>query len=214
MTPEQTLQPRSLDVRHLPAIEFDERSPLWWGNTVGLLIETMMFGILVAIYVTVAMNTDPFPPIRSDRLPVLRNAVPDLLLPTIGLAVLLISLIPGIWLDLSARRRDVRSIKIALVLTLTFNIAAFFIRYYEFDSLHFKWNDNAYGSITWMILGMHFLHIIVLGVEDIYLLTWTFIKGVDDKHALDLTVTAVYWYWIVGMWVLLFPLIYLTPRLI
>jgi len=45
-------------------------------------------------------------------------------------------------------------------------------------------------------------------------MNWTFIKGVDDKHALDLTVTAVYWYWIVGMWVLLFPLIYIAPRLI
>jgi cytochrome c oxidase subunit III len=214
MTREQAFHPRSLDVSHLPAIAFDEKSTLWWGNTIGLFIETAMFGILVAIYVTVAMNTDPFPPIRSDRLPVLRDSAPDLLVPTIGLIVLLVSLIPGIWLDLSARRRDVKSIKIALTLTLAFNIAACFIRYYEFDSLHFKWNDNAYGSITWMILGMHLLHIIVLGCEDIYLLLWTFLKGVDDKHALDLTVTAVYWYWIVGMWVLMFPLVYLTPRLI
>ena len=212
MTPEQTLRRGTIDVSDLPAIEFDERSPLWWGNAIGLFIETAMFGILVAIYVTVAMNTDPFPPIRADRLPVLRDSSPDLFLPTIGLVVLVVSLIPGIWLDLSARKRNVGSIKIALLVTLSFNIAAFFIRYYEFDSLHFKWNDNAYGSITWMLLGMHMLHIIVLGVEDIYLVLWTFVKGVDDKHALDLTVTAVYWYWIVGMWVLLFPLIYLTPR--
>jgi heme/copper-type cytochrome/quinol oxidase subunit 3 len=214
MTPDRVMNPRAFDVSDLPSVEFDERSPLWWANTLGLFIETAMFGILVAIYVTVAMNTDPFPPIRSDRLPVLRDAVPDLFLPTIGLIVLLVSLIPGIWLDISARRRDAKSIKIAIVITLAFNIAAFFIRYYEFDSLHFKWNDNAYGSITWMILGMHMLHIIVLGAEDIYLMIWTFAKGVDEKHALDLTVTATYWYWIVGMWVLLFPLIYLTPRLI
>jgi cytochrome c oxidase subunit III len=214
MMVERALQPRALDVSRLPAIGFDEHSPLWWANLVGLLIETTMFGILIAIYVTVAMNTDPFPPIRSDQLPILRNPVPDLFLPTVGLVVLLVSLVPGIWLDLSARRRDVKSIKIAIVITLAFNIAAFFIRYYEFDSLHFKWNDNAYGSITWMILGMHFLHIIVLGAEDIYLLLWTFLKGVDDKHALDLTVTATYWYWIVGMWLLLYPLVYLTPRLI
>jgi cytochrome c oxidase subunit III len=214
MTDSETVGRRSLDVRDLPAIAFDERSPLWWGNALGLFIETAMFGILVAIYVTVAMNTDPFPPIRSDQLPTIRDTSPDLTLPIIGLIVLVVSLLPGIWLDLSVRRRDVRSIKILLPITLAFNIAAFVIRYYEFDSLHFKWNDNAYGSIVWMLLGMHLLHIVVLGVEDIYLLIWTFIKGVDDKHALDLTVTAVYWYWIVGMWVLLFPLIYLTPRFI
>ena len=103
---------------------------------------------------------------------------------------------------------------IGLVITLAFNIAAFIIRYYEYDSLHFKWNDNAYGSVTWMILGMHMLHIIVLGCEDIYLFVWTFVKGDDDKHALDLTVTAVYWYWIVGIWIPLFLLVYILPRAI
>lgn len=214
MTDATLIDRPTIDVRHLPGVEFDTRSTLWWGNLLGLFIETAMFGILIAIYVTVAMNTDPFPPIRSDRLPVLREAVPDLTLPVIGLVLLLASLIPGIWLDRSARKRDVRSIKIGLLVTLTFNIAIFFVRYFEFDSLHFKWNDNAYGSITWMLLGMHLLHIIALGIEDIYLIIWTFTKGVDDKHSLDLTVTAVYWYWIVGMWVLLFPIIYLTPRLI
>ena len=30
-------------------------------------------------------------------------------------------------------------------------------------------------------------------------------RGIDEKHTLDLTVTAVYWYWIVAIWVLLFP---------
>ncbi len=206
MTDAELLDRPTLDVRHLPSVEFDARSTLWWGNLLGLMIETAMFGILIAIYVTVAMNTDPFPPIRSDRLPVIRDSAPDLTVPIIGLILLIVSLVPGIALD-------VRKIKIWLALTLTFNIAIFFVRYYEFDSLHFKWNDNAYGSITWMLLGMHLLHIIVLGIEDIYLLVWTLAKGVDEKHALDLTVTAVYWYWIVGMWVLLFPIIYLTPRL-
>jgi cytochrome c oxidase subunit III len=211
---EHVIDRPTLDVSHLPATEYDESSVLWWGNLLGLFIETAMFGILIAIYVTVAMNTDPFPPVRSDRFPVLHDSAPDLTIPIVGLIVLVVSLIPGIWLDLSARRHNVRSIKIALPVTLAFNLAAFFIRYYEYDSLHFKWDDNAYGSITWMLLGMHMLHIIVLGVEDIYLIVWTFAKGIDEKHALDLTVTAVYWYWIVGMWLLVFPLVYLTPRLI
>src|SRR5689334_2823104 len=126
MTDAEIIKRPALDVRHLPAIAFDERAPLWWGNTLGLFIETAMFGILVAIYVTVAMNTDPFPPIRSDQIPTLRDTSPDLFLPIIGLIVLVLSLAPGIWLDLSARRRDAKSIKIAISLTLAFNIAAFF----------------------------------------------------------------------------------------
>jgi len=214
VTPEGSIPARTLDVSHLPATAFDYRAPLWWGNTLLLCIETAMFGILVAIYFTVAMNLSPFPPPRVDRLPVLYDSSPDLFLPVIGLIVIVASLAPGIWLDLSSRRRNTGAAKIAICLTLAFNIAAIAIRYYEFDSLKFKWDDNAYGSITWMILGMHLLHMITLGCEDLFLMFWMFTKGLDDKHSLDITVTAVYWYWIVGVWVVLFPLIYFVPRMI
>jgi len=203
---------QSLDVAGLPAVGFDTKAPIWWGNALLLMIETAMFGILVALYLNVIQNTSPFPPPRVDRLPVLYDSSPDLTLPVIGLIVLLASLVPGIWLDISARRRNAAGMTIGLAITLTFNIAAFVIRYYEFDSLHFKWNDNAYGSILWILLGMHLFHIIVMGCEDTYLLAWALIKGIDEKHALDLTVTAVYWYWIVAIWVLLFPMIYILPR--
>jgi cytochrome c oxidase subunit 3 len=209
---ENAVSQKTIDVRDLPSTMFDYREPLWWGNTLLLFIETTMFGILVAVYFSVRMNLSPFPPPKVDTFPVIYNPVPDLLIPTINLAVLLLSLIPCIRVDLSARRRNEGAVKIGLIITLAFNIAAFVLRFYEFNSLHFRWDDNAYGSVTWTILGVHMLHILALGCEDIYLLAWTFAKGLDDKHALDLTVTAVYWYWIVGVWVLLYALVYLSPR--
>jgi cytochrome c oxidase subunit III len=209
---ENAIPQKTIDVRELPSTLFDYHEPIWWGNLLGLIIETMVFGVLVAVYFTVRMNLSPFPPPQVDRFPVNYNPVPDLTIPTINLAVLLLSLIPGIWLDLSARREDEGKVKILLILTLLFNLAAIILRFYEFDSLYFKWDDNAYGSITWTILGMHLIHLIVLFCEDIYLLAWTYVKGLDEKHALDLTVTATYWYWIVGTWVLLYALVYLGPR--
>ena len=99
-------------------------------------------------------------------------------------------------------------------MTLAFNIVLLVCRYYEFDTLHFKWNDNAYGSVTWTILGMHMIHLFVMAAEDLYVMLWTFIKGVDDKHRLDLTVAAVYWYWIVATWVLLYLLVFWGPRIL
>ena len=214
MTRNETFPSQTIDVRDLPASEFDDRSPLWWGNTLNLTMETVVFGGLIAMYVTIVMNTDPFPPVRTTSgLPIIRHALPDLFLPTIGLIVLLVSLVPAIWLDISARCRNVRSIKIASNLTLAFNIAAIIIRYFEFDSLNFKWDDNAYGSILWIILIMHLIHLVVLLGEDISVEIWIFFRGVDEKQTVDLTVAAVYWYWIVGMWVILYAIIYISPRL-
>jgi hypothetical protein len=34
----------------------------------------------------------------------------------------------------------------------------------------------------------------------------------DIKHARDIRVTAVYWYWIAGTWFLLYFVVYWTPR--
>lgn len=211
-TAENTLPEKTIDVRELPSTLFDYHEPIWWGNALGLIIETAVFGVLVAVYFTVWMNLSPFPPPKVERFPVIYNPLPDLTIPTINLIILLLSLIPGIWLDLSARRKDEGMVKILLPVTLIFNIAIIILRCYEFDALHFKWDDNAYGSITWTILGMHLIHLIILCAEDIYLAVWTFAKGLDDNHALDLTVTATYWYWIVGVWVFLYALVYLGPR--
>jgi cytochrome c oxidase subunit 3 len=212
MTNEELIGRKTLDVSKLPSTLLDYNAPIWWGNTLLLFIETTMFGILIAVYFSVWMNLSPFPPPRVDHSPVIYNPVPDLMLPTINLIVLLVSLIPGIWLDLSARRMDEKKIKILLVVTLLFNIAAIVLRFYEFDSLLFKWDDNAYGSIIWVILGTHLLHLFAMCAEDIFLLSWTAVEGLDKKHALDITVTAVYWYWIVGTWIFLYALVYLTPR--
>jgi heme/copper-type cytochrome/quinol oxidase subunit 3 len=212
MTQEELIGRKTLDVSKLPSTLFDYNAPIWWGNALLLMIETTMFGILVAVYFSVRMNLSPFPPPRVDRFPVIYNPVPDLTIPTINLIVLLVSLIPGILLDLSARKMDEGKVKIFLIVTLLFNIAAIVLRFYEFDALYFKWDDNAYGSITWMILGTHLLHLFVMCAEDVFLLSWTFAEGLDEKHALDLTVTAVYWYWIVGIWILLYGLVYLAPR--
>jgi len=212
MTSEDAMTIKTIDVSHLPSTTFDYKAPIWWGNSWLLVIETVTFGCLVAVYFTVWMTLSPFPPPRVDRFPILYDSAPDLTIPTITLIVLLLSLIPEIWLDISARRMDEKMVKILSVVTSVFGVAAIILRFYEFDSLHFKWNDNAYGSITWTILGTHLLHLFVMSCEDIFSMTWIFKKGLDEKHALDLTVVAVYWYWVVGIWVLLYALVYLAPR--
>jgi heme/copper-type cytochrome/quinol oxidase subunit 3 len=105
-------------------------------------------------------------------------------------------------------------VKIGLTLTILFGIAAAVLRFYEFPTLHFRWDTNAYASVIWLILGMHLAHIITATSENGILATWLFAKGLDDKHARDIRVTAVYWYWVVGTWVLLYALVYWGPRLL
>ena len=212
MTDEEFVGRKTIDVSELPSTLLDYHEPIWWGNLLGLIIETVLFGILVSVYFSVWMNLAPFPPPKISGSQTIYNPVPDLTIPLINLIVLLVSLIPGILLDLAAREKSEKKVKILLPITLSINVAAIILRFYEFDALYFKWDDNAYGSITWMILGTHLLHLFILLAEDIYVVAWTYKEGLDDKHALDITVMATYWYWIVGVWALMFALVYLAPR--
>jgi heme/copper-type cytochrome/quinol oxidase subunit 3 len=212
MTSEDAVFPRNIDVSDLPKTVFDTRAALWSGNACLLVIETVSIGALVATYFSTWMTLSPFPPPRVDRLPIIHDPVPDLSVPTIGLAILLISLIPEILVDINSRRMNEGAVRILAIVTLAFSVTAIVMRFIEFDSLHFKWYDNAYGSITWTILGVHLLHLIVLSCEDAYSAVWVWVKGLDKPHAFDTTVLAVYWYWVVALWVLLYTLIYLAPR--
>jgi heme/copper-type cytochrome/quinol oxidase subunit 3 len=101
-----------------------------------------------------------------------------------------------------------------LLLSIALGIAAIVLRFYEFPALQFRWDDNAYAGTVWLILGMHLAHLITATSENLIMTAWVFAKGMDDKHARDIRVTAVYWYWVVGIWVLLYALVYFGPRVL
>lgn len=203
----------TLDVSDLPAHVMDRRSPIWWGNLLMLGIETTMFALLVAVYFYLrVVDADLWPPPQVNRIPVLYHPVPDLLIPTLNLLLLLLSAIPMIWTDRACLQRNARAVKFGLALTVAFGIAIIGVRFREFPALHFQWNENAYASVTWTILGMHLLHLIIATAENAIMTAWVFLKGLDDQHARDVRVTATYWYWVIGIWALLYLLVYWSPR--
>ena len=205
-------QRTTLDVSGLPKHAFDTKTQLWWGNVWLLCIETTMFGLVVAAYFYFRQNFITWPPPHTDSPPYLFEPVPRLLLPTINLVVIILSVLPMAWADAAARRLDRRAVRTALMLVMLFGTAATVLRFYEFRSLVWSWDSNAYGSVSWAILALHLLHLIVGTLEDVFLFTWVLWRPLDENHALDITVTAVYWYWVVGTWLLLYPVVYLSPR--
>jgi cytochrome c oxidase subunit 3 len=206
--------PRNIDVSHLEEGGFDTRAPLWWGNLWMLVVETVAFAILIASYFYVRMNFEQWPPPRVDREPILYNTSPDLGLATLNVVLLLVSIVPTVWIDRAARRKMQRTVQTGLLICMAFCALAIVLRFYEFSAVHFKWDDNAYASCVWTILGMHLLHLFVASGEFLFLATFAFRCPLDDSHALDVTLAAAYWYWVVGIWLLLYGLVYFGPRLL
>ena len=92
-----------------------------------------------------------------------------------------------------------------------FGLAAIALRFREFHGTQFRWDDNAYASVVWAILLMHLIHLLVGTIEDAMMFAYISIYGLDDKHARDVRVTAVDPYWIAGIWVPLFAIVYFGP---
>jgi len=201
-----------IDVTHLPHHEFDTYDPVWWGNNFLLAIETSMFAICIATYYYLRQNFHLWPP-PLGQLTAPLNPLPALGYGTATLILLVVSCVPMIWADLSARR-GVRSGTVAgLLICLACAIAAIVLRSFEFGAVKFRWDSNAYGSIVWFILGLHMLHLITLTCETLLLTIWSLVREFDMKHRVDITALGIYWYWVTGIWLLLYGVVYLTPRL-
>lgn len=196
-----------LDVHDLPEHAFGHRAPIWWG-TVGLaVIEGTMFVLAMATYLYLRVDSPTWPPLRTPN--------PDLLIPTVNLVVLLVSVAPMVWADLLARRgASVGRVRLALVVATILGFASLALRWFEFDAFHVRWDTNAYGSIVWAILGLHMAEILASVLEDAVFVVYTFRYPLDEKHRVDVSTSAVFWYFVVGIWVPLYVMLYFTPRLV
>ena len=201
-----------IDVSELPHHGFDAREPVWWGNNSLLAIETTMFAISIATYYYLRQNFQLWPPPLAQMTGPL-DPLPDLTIGTINTVLLVFTCIPVIFLDKAARRGDYLTARITLVLVFICGIAATVLRCFEFPAMKFRWDTNAYGSIVWFLLGMHLAHLLTVTLETMLMLLWAFIRGFDKKHRVDITTVTIYWYWVVGIWLLLYGIIYFTPRL-
>lgn len=201
-----------IDVSELPHHEFDTYDPVWWGNNMLLAIETSMFAILIATYFYLRQNFSLWPPPLASLTASLRP-LPDLGYGTATTILLVVSCIPLILADLAARRGNRPVAQVTLVIGVACGLAAMVLRAYEFSAMHFRWDSNAYGSIVWFMLGMHAMHLLVLTSETVLLTIWVFTREFDMKHRVDIVTVAVYWYWVVAIWLFIYTIVYFTPRL-
>ena len=225
----------TLDVSHLPAEVRDARAPAWWGNTLFMFIETSTVLLLVASYLYLWRNYPQgnWPPPMSDRDPPLLDPVPDLAFGTANFVLMLLS-VPVMMLTMRVAeqqfddleranlakenetfQRPEQKVKVLVglgVMTLV-AVAACLLRWFEFDGLLVRWDDNPYGSVVWALLCLHLLYLVIEFVEFTILTVWVAKYGFGENQATDVLLTGDYWYWTVGVGGLIYGLVYWFPRL-
>ena len=119
----------------------------------------------------------------------------------------------GYLTDRAARREHHRATLVLLVAMVVAGVASLGLRALEFADLHVRWDSHAYGSILWMILGVHASHILAETLENVLLAVVFCCGRRERKHFVDVHVNMVYWYFVVGAWLLLYGLVFLLPQI-
>jgi cytochrome c oxidase subunit III len=197
-------QPRPvLDVSRTPTVVFGNRSLIWWGQWGLMLIEGTMFGIFIATYLFLRTRDSDWPPGFS---------LPDLKWGTINLVILLLSAAPNQWLKKNSENGNLSAVRLGLVVMAVIGIINTVIRALEFPSLNCVWDGNAYGSATWTLLGFHTFHLVTDTCDTIILTVLMFTGPLEGRRYEDVSVNALYWYFIIVTWVATYLVIYWGPR--
>ena len=197
---------RVLDVSMLAPGGFGYRSLMWWGTMGLVLIEGTMFALLIGAYFYLRSRVTYWPPQNI--------APPDLTWGTVNLIVLLASAVPNELAKKAGERIDLRGVRLWLLVCIAFGVVCNAVRAVEFMHLNVSFSNDAYGSVVWMLLGMHTVHIATDVVDTGVLTALMFIGPVEEKRFVDVQENAIYWYFVVLTWLPIYGVIYWAPRII
>jgi cytochrome c oxidase subunit III len=128
--------------------------------------------------------------------------------------VLLASIWPNHWTKRAGEDGDERKMKVGLVVCALFGLVLLAIRVLEFGALNVKWDDNAYGSAVWVLLGLHSAHLLTDVYDTIVLAAlFFFSKPIEGKRHVDVAENGIYWYFVVYAWIPVYAVIYWVPRI-
>jgi heme/copper-type cytochrome/quinol oxidase subunit 3 len=194
-----------VDVSELPTYVYGHRGMIWWGTIGMIAIEATAFGLAIFAYLYIRSRADQWPPSVE---------APDLLWGTLNLVVALTSLIPNHWTKHAADKSDRAKVRVGMIICLAFGAALLVIRGFEFSALNCRWDTNAYGSVVWMLLGLHTVHLATDFYDTAVLTVMSFTGPWEGKRFVDVSENAMYWYFVVLAWLPIYGIIYWGSRLL
>lgn len=182
----------------------EQRSSGWWGMIFVIAAEATLFLLLLATYFYLRFKTDgAWPPAGRD---------PAIVKPLLATLILVASSAPLAFAARAADRLERARIRLALLVGALLGVA--FLVFQDVlihQSLdRFGPRDNAYGSIYYALLGLHAAHV----AAGVLLTLWACLRSwrFDRTAIVTVKVTTLYWHFVNVIAVLVFLVLYLSPR--
>ena len=181
-------------------LSIDERAVRGTSSSVMAMIlfvasETMFFMAFFGIYYSALAVQKVWPP---KQIP-----LPDMGLPTAGIVVLVLSVIPILLLVRSVRRSGARRAMVWLVATLVLGLAFCVLQIAGYSNLGFGIHDGIYASLFYIMTGLGLAHV-VGGLVFVGLVMQQAAAGELSLRRDPAEALAVYWLFVVALGVALY----------
>ena len=193
------------DLSGLPEHGFGPATTTWWGTLGFMVLEGFGFLLVAGAYLYL-MTLAPKWPLNAPQ--------PDYWPGTIVTLLLLASVPLNHMVWRWAEAKDLRRVRWGLVGMSILGILPMIVRCFEFGALNVRWDSNAYGSVTWFLLGLHTTHILTDLGDTLVLSALMFTRhGEKGRRFGDVTDNAFYWDFVVLTWLPIYGMLYWLPRL-
>jgi cytochrome c oxidase subunit I+III len=162
--------------------------------------------MLIATYFYLRLQVDvwPAPGVRF----------PGLTLSSWALIPLLASCVGSYMASEAAKKNSHSGMLLGLGLNLGLGIVFLVLRALDWKSLNFTWASDAHGSIVWAILFLHSYDIVADLLMTAVLIVIVASGRYGPRQRIGVHVDSVLWYFLVGIWIPLYGVVYWAPKLI
>jgi heme/copper-type cytochrome/quinol oxidase subunit 3 len=191
------------DVGDRPSYGFGTRMTTWWGGVMLIVMEAAALALALGAYLYLALKSPTWP---------LSAEPPGLFWSSLLTVVMVLSLVPATMAKRAANKEDTPRVRLLLVALCLLGLVVCGLRVMEFTTLNVAWDDNAYGSLVWFILGIHTTHVVADLIDTIFVTAVIFTGHTSGKRLSAVEDDAVFVYFVVAAWIPVYVLLYWFPR--
>jgi cytochrome c oxidase subunit 3 len=188
----------------LPVGSVGQHGSGWFGIWCLVAAEGALFAyLLFSYFYCVLQRTETWEPYGK----------PHLTLALINTVVLLSSSV-AVWFGERGIRNGSRT-RLLIGLSLGIVLGALFIaiQLVEWSHKPFTPTSGLYGSLFFTITGFHMAHVLVGLLTLLALLVWSWLGYFGPERHGPISIGAVYWHFVDGIWLAVFASLYLSPYL-
>lgn len=180
------------------------RTPASLGMLMLILTEGIFFALLFTSYFYVRANTNAWPQGRIEP--------EKLLIPSINTVLLISSSIPLFFAERAIKRGNQAGLRAGFALSFALGVVFLCLQMYEYASIKFVAEENAYASLFFVITGFHSVHVFVGLLMNAFIQLRAWLGHFTKERHLAVQNAAWYWHFVDAVWIFIFLIVYLSPH--